>query len=150
MKKLAIVLLIAVVTSFAGCSKGKTNEAPGTNEKKMQENSPKNDNMGDINQSVQQGKKDVQKLYMDLESNFKQQTGNFQKDSWEKFVAEFNRVKDNVKKTVTENVYLNDAIANLENLYEEYNKALRDNTQIGKEKIQEIKNKIEENLKKIK
>lgn len=155
MKKFLLAMLISITIPLAACSNNeKVPQPPANNnipsdQMSPQQNSPQNDNKGDMGETYREAKQQVKDLYMKLEEKFNEEVDSFDKVSWDKFSSEFNSMKENIKVKVNENVYLNEAINNIQNLYDEYNKVLNQNIQITKEKVENIKNKIQENLKMI-
>lgn len=150
MKKIIIGLMIVFSIGLVSC-KQKNIDKPATDSTKSQSSDQSNSDQtapqSDKDSNLQSSKNYINELYASLKDEVEKQKEKLNPDEWEKFKNDFNNKLNSVKGSVNDN-YLNEAVDNLEKLSTEYDTAIREGVDVSKEKITEMKNKIEETLKK--
>lgn len=154
MKKFAIItLILTIISGSVGCTNKKVeqpsidkNQPQSSDQSSPQQNTPKNDS-NSIEKAVEENKDDIKDLYEDLREELIKQKNNFDKEHWEEFSREFNNEKEKIKNVVKDN-YLNEAVRHLDELYIEYDTAIKEQKDINLERIESVKNKLEEIINK--
>lgn len=150
MKKIIIGLMIVFSIGLVSC-KEKNIDKPAIDNTKPQSSDQSNPDQttpqSDTDSKLQSGKIYINELYVSLKDEVEKQKEKLNPEEWEKFKTDFNNKLNSVKGSVEDN-YLNEAVDNLEKLSNEYDTAIREGVDVSKEKITEMKNKIEETLKK--
>ncbi|VYU53211.1 hypothetical protein [Clostridium tertium] len=153
MKKLLIGMLITCSLGLAAC--GKTNkETPpannsgtgmtdGTNPGTSNSNTPGTA----IGTDMEKARKDVEDLYTDFNKKVENGVDKIDPTEWEAYRTEFENKMNSMGNTI-EDASLASTMEYMRNLFNEYDKSIRENTEIAKDKVEEMKNKIEESFKK--
>ena len=175
MKKLLIGMLITCSLGLAGCGGNNTeNSTPnngsgtgvtdGTNSNGtgvtdgtsgnngMNGNGATGDTNSNTNGTNNQGsslsetKTSLNNLYTELKEKVQGGVENINSEDWDKYSTEFKGKIANLKNTV-EDASMRSTIDDIENLFNQYDTAIRDKTDLAKDKVQEMENKIENALK---
>lgn len=162
MKKLLIGMLITCSLGLVGCGKT-TAENPSTNKNSgtgviegtnngtngtgVTDNTNSNTN-GTNNQggSVNESRTSVNNLYTEFKGKVEGGIENIKSEDWDKYSNEFKGKLTNLKNTV-EDASIKSTVGDMENLFNEYDKAIREKTDVAKDKVEEMKNRIENALK---
>lgn len=173
MKKLLIGMLITCSLGLAACGKT-TTENPSTNNNSgtgvtdgtngengtngangmngsngtgTSGNTNSNTN-GTNNQgaSVDESRLSVNNLYTEFKGKVEGGIENIKAEDWDKYSSEFKGKLTNLKNTV-EDASIRSTVDDMENLFNEYDTAIRQKTDVAKDKVEEMRNKIENALK---
>lgn len=168
MKKLLIGMLIACSLGLVACG---GNNNPSTNDNtKMNDGSGMDNGSGIDNgegmndgtnpnssnsntpgtaagTDIERSRKDVEDLYTDFRSRVENGVDKIDATEWEKYRTEFENKMNSMGNTI-EDASLASTMEYMRNLFNEYDRSIRDNTEIAKDKVEEMKNKIEESFRK--
>lgn len=152
-KKLLIGMLITCSLGLAACGKTNTETPPannngtgmtdGTNPGTSNSNTPGTAAGTDI----EKARKDAEDLYTDFRSRVENGVDKIDAAEWETYRTEFEN-KMNSMGTTIQDASLASTMEHMRNLFNEYDIAIRDKTEIAKDKVEEMRNKIEESFKK--
>lgn len=175
MKKLLIGMLIACSLGLVAC--GGNNKNPSTNNNtKMNDGSGMNNGSGmndgsgidsgegmndgtnhntgnsntpgtGVGTDIERSRKDVEDLYTDFRSRVENGVDKIDATEWEKYRTEFENKMNSMGNTI-EDASLASTMEYMRNLFNEYDRSIRENTDIAKDKVEEMKNKIEESFRK--
>lgn len=155
-KKLLIGMLITCSLGLVACG---GNKNPSTNNNtKMNDGSGMNDgtnpNTGNSNTpgtvvgtDIERSRKDIEDLYTDFRSRVENGVDKMDTAEWEKYRTEFENKMNSMGNTI-EDASLRSTMENMRNLFNEYDTSIRNKTDIAKDKVEEMKNKIEESFRK--
>ena len=99
-----------------------------------------------VGNNMDEAKKNIENLYTELKSKVEAGVDKIKADEWDKYKTEFEGEISNIKNTVKDSS-LKSTVDDMQNLFNEYDKAISEKVDVAKEKVQEIKNKIEDSLK---
>ncbi len=124
-----------------------TNGMNGTNGTGVTDNTNSNTN-GTNNQggSVNESRTSVNNLYTEFKGKVEGGVENIKAEDWDKYSSEFKGKLTNLKNTV-EDASIKSTVDDMENLFNQYDKAIREKTDVAKDKVEEIRNRIENALK---
>lgn len=153
MKKLLIGMLITCSLGLAACGKTNTGTPPtnnegtgmtdGTNPGTSNSNTPGTA----VGTDSEKARKDVEDLYTDFRSRVENGVDKIDPTEWETYRTEFENKMNSMGNTI-EDASLASTMEYMRNLFNEYDRSIRENTEIAKDKVEEMKNKIEESFKK--
>lgn len=154
MKKLLIGMLITCSLGLAACGKTNTETPPannntgtgmtdGTNSGNSNSNTPGTG----VGTDIERSRKDVEDLYTDFRSRVENGVDKIDATEWEKYRTEFENKMNSMGNTI-EDASLASTMEYMRNLFNEYDRSIRENTDIAKDKVEEMKNKIEESFRK--
>ena len=172
MKKLLIGMLITCSLGLAACGKTNTDNSTaknnsesgvtdGTNETGISGNSGMNgpngikvadgtdsNKNGTNNQgsSMNESRTSVNNLYTEFKGKVEGGVENIKSEDWDKYSTEFRGKLTNLKNTV-EDASIRSTMDDMENLFNEYDTAIREKKDVAKDKVEEMKNKIENAFK---
>lgn len=156
MKKVLISLMIAASIGLVSCGADDMdmNNNPNTNnpssitgETPNTSDVPNTDGNSlnpDMNNSMEMGRSDINNLYTDLNNEIEKQKSNLNADEWEKFKADFNERLTTAKDTISDDY--RDTTDDLQALFDKYDMAIRDKTDLTEVKVDDLKTRIEEKL----
>lgn len=173
MKKLLIGMLITCSLGLAACGKTSTenpstdnkagtgvtdgtngtngingtNGMNGTNGTGASDNTNSNTN-GTNNQgaSVNESRLSVNNLYTEFKGKVEGGIENIKAEDWDKYSSEFKGKLTNLKNTV-QDASIRSTVDDMENLFNEYDTAIREKKDVAKDKVEEMRNRIENALK---
>lgn len=153
MRKLLIGMLITCSLGVVGCGRTNTETPPanndgtgmtdGTNPGTSNSNTPGTAAGIDI----EKARRDAEDLYTDFRSRVENGVDKIDPTEWETYRTEFENKMNSMGNTI-EDASLASTMEYMRNLFNEYDKSIRENTEIAKDKVEEMKNKIEESFKK--
>lgn len=153
MRKLLIGMLITCSLGVVGCGRTNTETPPanndgtgmtdGTNPGTSNSNTPGTAAGTDI----EKARRDAEDLYTDFRSKVENGVDKIDPTEWETYRTEFENKMNSMGNTI-EDASLASTMEYMRNLFNEYDKSIRENTEIAKDKVEEMKNKIEESFKK--
>ncbi|MBS4803444.1 MAG: hypothetical protein KIC47_08395 [Clostridium sp.] len=153
MRKLLIGMLITCSLGVVGCGRTNTETPPanndatgmtdGTNPGTSNSNTPGTAAGTDI----EKARRDAEDLYTDFRSRVENGVDKIDPTEWETYRTEFENKMNSMGNTI-EDASLASTMEYMRNLFNEYDKSIRENTEIAKDKVEEMKNKIEESFKK--
>lgn len=154
MKKLLIGMLITCSLGLAACGKTNTETPPannntgtgmtdGTNPGTSNSNTPGTV----VDTDIEKSRKDVENLYTDFRSRVESGVDKIDAAEWETYRTEFENKMNSMGNTIKD-ASLASTMEHMRNLFNEYDNAIRNKTEIAKDKVEEMKNKIEESFRK--
>lgn len=153
MRKLLIGMLITCSLGVVGCGRTNTETPPanndgtgmtdGTNPGTGNSNTP---GMA-VGTDIEKARRDAEDLYTDFRSKVENGVDKIDPTEWETYRTEFENKMNSMGNTI-EDASLASTMEYMRNLFNEYDKSIRENTEIAKDKVEEMKNKIEESFKK--
>ena len=153
MRKLLIGMLITCSLGVVGCGRTNTETPPanndgtgmtdGTNPGTSNSNTP---GMA-VGTDIEKARRDAEDLYTDFRSKVENGVDKIDPTEWETYRTEFENKMNSMGNTI-EDASLASTMEYMRNLFNEYDKSIRENTEIAKDKVEEMKNKIEESFKK--
>ena len=161
MKKLLIGMLIACSLGLVACGKNDTGNSSTNNNgnSNMTDEMDPNGNMinemnpngnmmpeTSMGSDMDEAKKNVQNLYTELKSKVDAGVDKVKVDDWDKYKTEFQGEISNIRNTV-EDASLKSTVDDIENLFNEYDRAINEKVDVAKDKVEEMKNRIENSLK---
>ena len=169
MKKLLIGMLITCSLGLAACGKTNTDNSTTKNNSETGEmdgtglsgnngmNGPngidvadgtESDTNGTNNKgsSMNENRTSVNNLYTELKGKVEGGVENIKSEDWDKYSTEFRGKLTNLRNTV-EDASIRSTMDDMENLFNEYDTAIREKKDIAKDKVEEMKNKIENAFK---
>lgn len=151
MKKLLIGMLITCTLGLFACGKTSTDNSSTNNNANsdITEGMDSNNNMTpetSIGSDMDEAKKNMENLYTELKSKVEAGVDKINIDEWDKYKTEFQGEISNIKNTVKDSS-LKSTADDMENLFNEYDKAISEKVDVAKDKVEEIKNRIENSLK---
>ncbi|MGG7143962.1 hypothetical protein ACQPVP_10900 [Clostridium nigeriense] len=162
MKKILIGMLITCSFGLAAC--GKTNtENPSTNNNAgtgvtdgtngntngtgVTDGTNPNTNGTNMPEStVDESRTSVNNLYTEFKGKVEGGIENIKTEDWDKYSTEFKGKVTDLKNTV-EDASLRSTVTDMENLFNEYDTAIREKSTVAKDKVEEIKTRIENAFK---
>lgn len=96
--------------------------------------------------SVDESRLSVNNLYTEFKGKVEGGIENIKAEDWDKYSSEFKGKLTNLKNTV-EDASIRSTVDDMENLFNEYDTAIRQKTDVAKDKVEEMRNKIENALK---
>lgn len=149
MKKLLIGMLITCSLGLAACGKTNTETPPANNNGTGMTDGTSNSNTPGtaVGTDIEKARKDAEDLYTDFRSRVENGVDKIDPAEWETYRTEFEN-KMNSMGTTIEDASLASTMEHMRNLFNEYDRSIRENTEIAKDKVEEMKNKIEESFKK--
>lgn len=155
MKKVLISLIIAASIGLVSCGANDMdmNNNPNTNNPSSTTGEMPNGSMPsadgnslnpDMSNSMNMGSEDINNLYTDLNNEIEKQKTNLNADEWEKFKADFNERLTTAKDTISDDY--RDTTDDLRSLFDKYDMAIRDKTDLMEVKADDLKTRIEEKL----
>lgn len=147
MKKLLIGMLITCSLGLVACGKD-TIENPLTNntgvyEENSNEVDSSNNTTTKLKTDIEKSRKDVEGLYTDFKSKVENGVDKIDTAEWGKYKDEFENKISSMDNTI-EDASLRSTMDNIRNLVNEYDNAIINNVDIAKDKVEEMKNKIED------
>ncbi|MDV4149246.1 hypothetical protein R0131_00190 [Clostridium sp. AL.422] len=161
MKKLLIGMLITCSLGLAACGKGDvenpsttnnsgTGVAEGTNGSNKAGTSDKtNSNTNGTNNqgsAVNDNMASVNGLYTEFKGKVEGGIDNIKTEDWDEYSTEFRDKLTNLRNTA-EDTSMRSTLDDMENLFNQYDTAIRDKTDISKDKVQEMQDRIEDAFK---
>ena len=164
MKKLLIGMLITCSLGLAACGKSKAENPSTTNNSTTGVEDKKNGNEvtgggtstegtnsntnGTNNQgsSVNEGRASVNALYTEFSGKVGGGVENIKTEDWDTYSSEFKGKLTNLRNTV-EDASLKSTLDDMENLFKEYDTAIRGKKEVAKDKVEEMKKRIEDSFK---
>ena len=160
MKKLLIGMLITCSLGLAAC--GKTNtENPstnnnsgtgvtdGTNGMNGTNGTGTNPNTNGTNTpgtAMDDSRTSVNNLYTEFKGKVEGGVENIKSEDWDKYSTEFRGRLTNLRNTV-EDASIRSTLDDIENLFNEYDTAIREKKDVAKDKVQEMQTRIENAFK---
>lgn len=160
MKKLLIGMLITCSLGLAAC--GKTNtENPstnnnsgtgvtdGTNGMNGTNGTGTNPNTNGTNTpgtAMDDSRTSVNNLYTEFKGKVEGGVENIKSEDWDKYSTEFRGRLTNLRNTV-EDASIRSTLDDMENLFNEYDTAIREKKDVAKDKVQEMQTRIENAFK---
>lgn len=162
MKKILIGMLITCSLGLAAC--GKTNtENPSTNNNTgtgvsdgmngntngTGVNDGTNSNINGTNTpgtSLEESRTSVNELYTDFKGRVEGGVENIKAEDWDTYSTEFKGKLTNLRNTV-EDASIRSTLDDMEHLFNEYDTAIREKTDLAKDKVEEMKIRIENAFK---
>lgn len=165
MKKILIGMLITCSLGIVAC--GKTNtENPSTNNNAgtgvtdgtngntngtgvtdgTGGTNPNNNGANMPGSSINESRTSVNNLYTEFNGKVEGGIENIKTEDWDKYSTEFKGKLTNLKNTV-EDASLRSTVTDMENLFNEYDTAIREKSTVAKDKVEEIKTRIENAFK---
>ena len=95
---------------------------------------------------IERSRKDIEDLYTDFRSRVENGVDKIDAAEWETYRTEFEN-KMNSMGTI-EDASLASTMEHMRNLFNEYDNSIRNKTEVAKDKVEEMKNKIEESFRK--
>ena len=95
--------------------------------------------------SVSENKTSLNNLYTELKQKVQGGVQNINTEDWDKYSTEFKGKIANLRST-TQDTSMKSTIDDMENLFNQYDTAIRNKTDVAKDKVQELENKIESHL----
>ena len=169
MKKLLIGMLITCSLGLVACGRNKT-ENPSTNNKSgtgvtdgtngtgMDGNNGTNgtgttdgtnSNTNGTNTpgaSIDESRTSINNLYTEFKGKVAGGVENIKSEDWDTYSTEFRGKLTNLKNTVKD-ASLRSTLDDMENLFNEYDTAIREKKDVAKDKVQEMRNRIENAFK---
>ncbi len=166
MKKLLIGMLITCSLGLAACGRNKT-ENPSTNNKSgtgvtdgtngtgVHENNGTGTNNGtnsntngtnNQGSSINESRTAVNNLYTEFNEKVGGGVENINSEDWDKYSTEFRGKLTNLRNTV-EDASIRSTLDDMENLFNEYDTAIREKKDVAKDKVESMKTKIENTFK---
>lgn len=151
MKKLLIGMLITCSLGLVACGKTDTDNSSTNNNANsdVTEGMDSNNNMmpeTSLGSDMDEAKKNIENLYTELKSKVEAGVDKVNIDEWDKYKTEFQGEISNIRNTVNDSS-LKSTVDDMENLFNEYDKAINEKVDVAKDKVEEIKNRIENSLK---
>lgn len=155
MKKLLIGMLIACSLGLVACGENDTgnsstnNNANSNMTDEMPNDMDPNANMmpeTSLGSDMDEAKRNVENLYTELKSKVDAGIDKVNIDEWNKYKSEFQGEISNIKNTVKDSS-LKSTADDIENLFNEYDRAISEKVDVAKDKVEEMKNRIENSLK---
>lgn len=149
MKKILITLMIVSSIGLISCNANDMDNPTTNNPSAPSSDLPNTDDNSlnsDVNNAMEVGKEDINKLYTDLKNEIERQKENLNEDDWENFKTNFNEKLTTAKEKTTGD--LKEATDNLGSLFDKYDTAIKDKTNLLEVKVDDLKNRIEEILNK--
>lgn len=161
MKKLLIGMLIACTLGLVACGKNETDNSTtnnNANSDMANEMDPNGNMTNDMNpngnimpessleNNMDESKRNIENLYTELKSKVDAGVDKVNVDEWDKYKTEFKGEISNIRNTV-ENASLKSTVDDMENLFNEYDRAISEKVDVAKDKVEEMKNRIENSLK---
>ena len=153
MRKLLIGMLITCSLGVVGCGRTNTETPPANNDGTGMTDgtNPGTDNSNTpgmaVGTDIEKAKRDAEDLYTDFRSRVENGVDKIDPKEWETYRTEFENKMNSMGNTI-EDASLASTMEYMRNLFNEYDKSIRENTEIAKDKVEEMKNKIEESFKK--
>lgn len=153
MRKLLIGMLITCSLGVVGCGRTNTETPPANNDGTGMTDgtnpSTSNSNTPGIaaGTDIEKARRDAEDLYTDFRSRVENGVDKIDPTEWETYRTEFENKMNSMGNTI-EDASLASTMEYMRNLFNEYDKSIRENTEIAKDKVEEMKNKIEESFKK--
>lgn len=166
MKKLLIGMLITCSLGLAACGRNKT-ENPSTNNNSgtgvtdgtngigvgenngMNGTNGTNSNTNGTNNqgsSIDESRTSVNELYTEFNEKVAGGVENIKSEDWDKYSTEFRGKLTNLRNTV-EDASMKSTLDDMENLFNEYDTAIREKKDVAKDKVESMKTKIENSFK---
>ena len=168
MKKVLIGMLITCSLGLVSCGKGNT-ENPSTNNNSGMgvtdgtnstgvtdgtDGTNPNSNNTNPNPSsnnapgvtMNENKTSVNNLYTELKGKVEGGIDNISNEDWNNYRTQFTNEINNLRKTNTDSS-LNGTLDDIQNLFNEYDTAIKNKTNLDNDKVKEMKDKIENELK---
>lgn len=117
---------------------GVTDGTGGTNPNTNGDNMP--------GSSIDESRTSVNNLYTEFKGKVEGGIENIKTEDWDKYSTEFKGKLTNLKNTV-EDASLRSTVTDMENLFNEYDTAIREKSTVAKDKVEEIKTRIENAFK---
>jgi len=117
---------------------GVTDGTGGTN--------PNNNGANMPGSSINESRTSVNNLYTEFNGKVEGGIENIKTEDWDKYSTEFKGKLTNLKNTV-EDASLRSTVTDMENLFNEYDTAIREKSTVAKDKVEEIKTRIENAFK---
>ena len=170
MKKLLIGMLITCSLGLVSCGKGNT-ENPSTNNNSGMgvtdgtnstgvadgtdgTNNPNsnNTNPNPSSNNTQEGtmdenKTEVNNLYTELKDKVNGGVENIKTEDWDNYRTQFENQINDLRNKNNNNNSSNGTLDDIQNLFNEYDTAIRNKTALSKDKVEEMQDKIENELK---
>ncbi|MDU5107240.1 MULTISPECIES: hypothetical protein [unclassified Clostridium] len=172
MKKLLIGMLITCSLGLAACGRNKTENpstnnnsgtgvTDGTNGTGVHENNGMNgtngtgttdgtnsNTNGTNNQgaSLNESRTSVNNLYTEFNEKVAGGVENIKSEDWDKYSTEFKGKLTNLRNTVKD-ASIRSTLDDMENLFNEYDTAIREKKDVAKDKVESMKTKIENSFK---
>lgn len=164
MKKLLIGMLITCSLGLAAC--GKTNtENPSTNNNSgtgvtdgtngmngtngtgtTDGTNPNTNGTNTPGTAMDDSRTSVNNLYTEFKGKVEGGVENIKSEDWDKYSTEFRGKLTNLKNTV-QDASLRSTVTDMENLFNEYDTAIREKKDVAKDKVQEMQTRIENAFK---
>ncbi|MGG7059403.1 hypothetical protein ACQPUY_08855 [Clostridium nigeriense] len=96
--------------------------------------------------SMDESRTSVNNLYTEFKGKVEGGIENIKTEDWDKYSTEFKGKLTNLKNTV-EDASLRSTVTDMENLFNEYDTAIREKSTVAKDKVEEIKTRIENAFK---
>ncbi|WP_291647655.1 hypothetical protein [Clostridium sp.] len=135
-----------------GPNNGANNEANngmnnGANGTGVSDNTNPNAN-GTNNQgaSVNDSRTSINDLYTEFKGKVEGGIENIKTEDWDKYSSEFKGKLTNARNTI-QDASIKSTVDDMENLFNEYDTAIRQKTDVAKDKVEEMRNRIENALK---
>ena len=157
MKKLLIAMLITCSLGVVSCGRT-TTETPSTNNNSGTNVTDGTDgnmngtgvtdgtNSNTVGSSLEEHRTSVNGLYTDFKGKVEGGVENIKAEDWDTYSTEFKEKLTNLRNTV-EDASLRSTLDDMENLFNEYDTAVREKSELAKDKVEEIKTKIENAFK---
>ena len=163
MKKLLIGMLITCSLGLASCGKTNTknpstnnNSGTGvtdrTNENGVTDGANGNGVTNGTNPNINgtnttdDSRTSVNNLYTEFQGKVEGGIENIKSEDWDKYSTEFRGKLTNLKNTVKD-TSIRSTLDDMENLFNEYDTAIREKKDVAKDKVQEMRNRIENAFK---
>lgn len=151
MKKLLIGMLITSTLGLFACGKTNTDNSSTNNNahSDITEGMDSNNNMmpeTSLGSDMGESKRNIQNLYTEFKSKVDAGVDKVKVDEWDKYKTEFQGEISNIRNTVKDSS-LTTTLDDMENLFNEYDRAISEKVDVAKDKVEEMKNRIENSLK---
>lgn len=153
MKKLLVGMLITCSLGLVACRNPLTNNNTGTGVTDgatgrgvTDETNPNVNGANMPATPLNDNRNSMRELYAELKGNVEGGVTNIKTEDWDKFSTEFKGKLANLRNTASE-ASLTDTITDMEGLFNEYDRAIREKSDVAKDKVEEMKIRIENAFK---